>query len=403
MALTAVYKQAVSLAVRSAVLPNSMNDHWPLPRAAYVHVPFCAKRCGYCNFTVVAGRDDLVEPYLAAVARELERLGGPHPVDTLFVGGGTPTQLSDSAIARLLAIVSRTLPLEPGGELSIEANPADLNADKMRLLADLGVTRLSLGAQSFQADKLNQLDRDHGADEIRHSVECARRFIRSISLDLIFGVPGETLPTWEADIAAAVELAPEHISTYGLTFERGSRFWGRRLHGQLLPVDEELERAMFGAAIDRLIAAGFEHYEISNFARPGYRCRHNETYWAGESYWAVGPGAARYVGGRREINHQSTTTYIRRMLNDESPVAHREQLEPEDRSRELLVFGLRRLEGIDRRAFFERTGYELDQLVGSKLTDHVMAGRLIDDGRCVRLSREGLFVSDAIWPDFLRV
>lgn len=376
---------------------------WPAPRAAYVHVPFCAHRCGYCNFTVIAGRDDLAQRYLAAIERELQSVGLHRPVDTIFVGGGTPTHLLCDDLARLLQLISNTFDLAAGGEFSVEANPSGLDRQKVRLLADHGVTRISLGAQSFDPAKLRVLERDHSADEIRSAVDVARRELKSVAVDLIFGVPGETAEIWERDLAELVRIEPDHISTYGLTFERGTRFWGGRSRGQLVPVDEKVERQMYSMAIDRLPAAGFEHYEVSNFARAGHRCRHNETYWAGESYWAVGPGAARYVDGRREVNHQSTTTYLQRVLAGQSPVAHAETLEPEDRARELLVLGLRRMDGVDRDEFLARTGFDLESLAGPKLAAHIEAGRLEQAGRRIRLTREGLFVSDAIWPDFLRV
>jgi oxygen-independent coproporphyrinogen-3 oxidase len=222
-----------------------------------------------------------------------------------------------------------------------------------------------------------------------------------VALDLIFAAPGETLPQWSADLEAALALAPDHVSTYGLTFEQGTAFWGRRLRGELAEVDEGLQRDMYALAIDRLTAAGFEHYEISNFARPGCRSRHNETYWSGNGYFAVGPGAARYIDGVRETNHRSTTTYLNRVLAGQSPVAERETLAPEARARELLVFGLRRIEGVSRAEITRRTGYEIDELVAHPLRKYVDLGLLNDDGEQIRLTRDGLFVSDAIWPEML--
>jgi oxygen-independent coproporphyrinogen-3 oxidase len=373
-----------------------------VPRAAYVHVPFCRHHCGYCNFTLVAGRDDLVEDYLRAIELELAALGEPREVDTLYFGGGTPTHLAPDALAQLLETVLRWFPLAPAGEFSVEANPSDVTDEKIDLLADSGVNRLSLGGQSFDAAKLAILERDHDAARLRVACERARRRMRSVSLDLIFAAPGETLESWRRDLAAALELAPDHVSTYGLTFERGTPFWRRLSAGQLARLDEEAERAMYALAIDTLSAAGFEHYEVSSFARPGHRCRHNEVYWSGEGYFAVGPGAARYVEGRRETNHRSTTTWLARVLSGASPVAETEMLAPEARAREFLVFALRRLEGIDRRRFLERTGFELDRLAGGTLARFVSLGLLQDDGERVRLSREGLFVSDSLWPHFLR-
>ena len=242
----------------------------------------------------------------------------------------------------------------------------------------------------------------HTPDHLRRAVETAKQSFASASLDLIFGVPGETLEIWRADLAEMLALAPGHVSTYGLTFERGTAYWSRLLAGDLRRLDEELECAMYAAAIDTLTAAGFEHYEVSNFSRQGHRCRHNEAYWAGDGYFAVGPGAARYVNGRREMNHRSTTTYLKRVLGGFSPVAESETLDAADRAREALVFGLRRLAGIDRQAFAARTGFALESLVGEPLNRMISLGLLAEDGPRVRLTRQGLFVSDGIWPHFLK-
>jgi oxygen-independent coproporphyrinogen III oxidase len=373
-----------------------------LPSAAYIHVPFCRHRCGYCNFTLVAGRDDLVEDYLRALARELSWRETPREVDTLFLGGGTPTHLPAEQLARLLELATSWFPLAPGGEFSVEANPIDLDEPRAAALAAGGVTRLSLGAQSFRPQKLARLERDHRAGEIERAFAAARRFARSVSLDLIFGAPGETLADWTEDLHSTLALAPDHVSTYGLTFEKGTNFWSRLSRGELARLDEDLERQMYELAIDSLTASGLEHYEVSNFARPGHRCRHNETYWTGGQYDAAGPGAARFIGGRREMNHRSTTTYIARVLAGQSPVAESEQLGPEDAARERLVFALRRLEGIDIDEFAASTGFTVEQLgadVLGRLTSHgflnLASGRL-------RLSREGLLISDAIWSEFLR-
>ncbi len=303
------------------MVPAPLENTIRTPRSAYIHVPFCARRCGYCNFTLVAGRDDLVEPYLAAIERELSWLGTPREVETLFFGGGTPTQLHGDHLRRLFETVLAGHPLAAGCEFSVEANPADMSDDSAAILAEYGITRVSLGAQSFNDAKLRALERDHIAADIARAVETLRRHPFDLSLDLIFAAPGETLDDWRNDLAAAIALAPNHISTYGLTFERGTTFWNRRSHGALQQADEEMERAMYETAIDTLTAAGFEHYEVSNFARPGHRCRHNERYWLGEEYFAAGPGAARYVGGVRSTNHRSTTTYIDRVLRGDSPVA----------------------------------------------------------------------------------
>jgi oxygen-independent coproporphyrinogen-3 oxidase len=374
---------------------------FPLPRAAYVHVPFCRHRCGYCNFTVAAGRDDLIEPYLAAVAQELRALETPRQVATLFLGGGTPTHLSPSQLERLLRLVREWFPLDAGGEFSVEANPGDITSERLVVLSRAGVTRISLGGQSFSPEILTRLERDHSPDRLADAIAACKQSVASVSVDLIFAVPGQSLNDWKLDVDRLISLRPDHISTYGLTFERGTRFFSRLVHGELAETEDDLWRAMYAHGIDALSAAGFEHYEISNFARPGHRCRHNQVYWAGESYWAVGPGASRYVDGRRETNHRSLSTYLKRIEAGTSPVAESETLSDEDRARELAVFALRRTEGLDRAWFLARSGFEFDTLFARPLARYQELGLLVSDGPHVRLTRDGLFVSDALWPDFL--
>jgi oxygen-independent coproporphyrinogen-3 oxidase len=371
------------------------------PRAAYIHIPFCVHRCGYCNFSVITGRDDLIDPVLNSIATELSWLITPCEVDTLYFGGGTPTYLAPDKLKSLCETVLRWHPLSAGYEWTVEANPGDLDAEKIAVLAGQGVNRLSLGSQSFDSKKLKLLERDHSAADIKQAVSLSRQATLDVSLDLIFGAPGETLAEWQDDLRRAIELAPDHISTYGLTFEQGTSFWNRQLHGELHAVGEGLERDMYLAAIDILHVARFQHYEVSNFARPGKRSRHNETYWSGQGYFAAGPGAARYVDGVRSTNHRSTTTYVERIQRGESPIADQEALSDEDRAREHLVFALRRLEGITRANFKQRTGFELDALAGPTIAKFVGLGMLADDGNRVRLTREGLLVSDSLWPELL--
>jgi oxygen-independent coproporphyrinogen-3 oxidase len=371
---------------------------WLWPRAAYIHIPFCAHHCGYCDFAIATGQDHRIELYLDALEAELAALGEPQPVRTLFIGGGTPSHLCPPQLERLLASLGRWLPLEDGPqrEFSIEANPDTIDPDRVAILADHGVTRVSLGAQSFHPELLRVLERCHDPDQVRRAVSCVRRRIDQVSLDLIFGVPGQTEGQWRVDLARALELEPDHLSTYGLTYEKGTPLWKQRARGALLPLAEEAELAMYALAIDTLEAAGFEHYEISNFARPGRRSRHNQVYWANEAYFGFGMGAARYVLGRRELNTRDLQTYIRRALSGEPATFQSEELRPEERARETLAVQLRRAEGIERTAFRFQTSFDLDSLAGPLLAHHVELGLLSDDGSRVYLTRQGKYVADAV-------
>jgi oxygen-independent coproporphyrinogen-3 oxidase len=375
---------------------------WLWPRAAYVHVPFCAHHCGYCDFAIAVGQDHQAALYVEAVAAELATLGSPQPVDTLFVGGGTPTHLDRGHLGRLLDELVRWLPLKPGGEFSVEANPGTLDADRIAVLADHGVTRVSLGAQSFHPHLLRALERDHVPADVPRAVEAVRRRIETVSLDLIFGVPGQTLAEWTADLGQALALGTDHVSTYGLTYEKGTPLWKQRQRGQVTPVGEDDELAMYAAAIDVLETAGFEHYEISSFARPGRRCRHNQVYWANEAYFGFGMGAARYVEGRREVNTRDLHAYLRRALSGEAPTFQSERLEGRERALETLALNLRRREGAQRRRFREQTGFDLDAQAGPALARQVQRGLLADDGQAVFLTRQGKYVADAVIEDVLR-
>ena len=373
----------------------------PPPRSAYLHIPFCAHRCGYCNFTVIAHRDDLAEPLLGAIADEVAQISKPQEVDTLYFGGGTPTHLPARLLDRLCQLARSHFPLAPDYEWTVEANPGDLAPRTVAMLAKQGVNRLSLGAQSFNDRKLQALERDHRSEAIASAVDMARAAGMQVGIDLIFAAPDESLRDWQNDLAQTLQLEPDHVSVYGLTYEKGTLFWNRLRRGELRQLDENLQCDMYLAAIDTLGNAGFEHYEISNFARPGKRSRHNENYWAGGSYFAAGPGAARYVDYVRETNHRSTTAYLQRIASGRSPVAEREALDREQRARERLVLGLRRLEGVERADFSQSTGFRIDELCGAEIRRFVSQGLLQDDGCRIRLSRNGLLVSDGLWPDLL--
>jgi len=370
-------------------------------RAAYIHVPFCRRRCGYCNFTLVANRDDLITAYLNALEIELAALETPREVDTIFIGGGTPSHLPAGDLSRLLKIIAHWHPLSPGGEWSIEANPADITPARVQCLAAAGVNRVSLGVQSFDNQKLVKLERDHTSDTVASAVELLKPCFASISIDLIFAAPGETLSGWQSDLKAALQLQPQHISTYGLTYEQGAAFWGRLQRGDLQLLEIETEAIMYETAIDQLTAAGFNHYEVSNFALPGYRCQHNETYWTGGSYYAAGPGAARLINGVREMNHRSTTTWIKRLQNGGSPIADVEKLPPFEAARERLVFGLRRMEGVNLPQFAAATGFTAAQCGGAALATALTHDLLTEHNGQLSLTRAGLLVSDTIWSQML--
>jgi oxygen-independent coproporphyrinogen-3 oxidase len=393
-------------AVKQPISVSSL-PRWLWPRAAYLHIPFCAHRCGYCDFATVAGMDQLVDRYLDALEKEIATLGTPQEVETIFIGGGTPTYLNHRQLERLMRTVgswfgqARVPAPAQATEFTVEANPGTIDAEKVNILADHGVNRVSLGAQSFHPHLLQVLERNHNPRDVPRAVDLIRQRISEVSLDLIFGVPRQTLAEWQGDLQTVIDLGVKHISTYGLTYEKGTPLWKQRERGEVAPLDEELERAMYEHAMDALESAGFEHYEISNFARPWHRCRHNDVYWANEAYFGFGLGAARYVLGKREVNTRDLFGYLAKIAAGESAVQQSEELEPEERARETAVLMLRRREGIERQRFKEQTGYDLDVLLGTQIVRFVGRGLLLDAGDSVRFTREGMLLADSVFEALL--
>lgn len=375
---------------------------WIWPRAAYVHVPFCAHKCGYCDFASVAGLDHLADRYLDALEREMAQMGEPQEVDTIFVGGGTPTRLESGQLDRLLRMIRAWYRLTPGGEWTVEANPGTLDEEKTCILAEGGVNRISLGAQSFRPDSLRVLERNHAPEEVARALELVRPRFDHWSIDLIFGVPGSTFEDWRIDLETALRLEPSHLSCYGLVYEKGTALWKQWSAGQVHAIDEEIERQMYAHTIDRLGQAGLAMYEISNFARPGHESRHNLVYWANDAYFGVGLGAARYLDGVRSSNTRELPAYIRRLSEGEDATGPTETLDPEARARETAVLMLRRtVQGLERDDFRLRTGFDIDALARPVLERYRDRGLLEDDGRRIRFRREGLFLADSVLCDIL--
>ncbi len=379
-----------------------MSGPWGEPRALYVHVPFCRHRCGYCDFTLVAGRDDLIDRYFTALEMELPRVvPAGAELETLFFGGGTPSHLSPLQLRRLFEIVLRRVRLEEGAEFSIEANPLDLTDERIDELVRAGVNRVSVGVQSFRAEELSVLERDHSPSAAITLVSRLREAIPNVGVDLIFGVPGQSLEDWRRSLETLLEISPPHVSTYGLTFEKGTAFWTRRAKGELRQQPEELERSMYALAIETLTRAGYQHYELSNFARPGFECRHNLVYWDARSYYAAGPGAASYLDGERRTNHRSTTHWMERTLRGEAAVGYSERLTRDEMAREALMLGLRRLPGIGRTEFERLFSVELESLAGDAIDRMARNGWLMWQGDVLKLTPEGVFVADTVVGELL--
>ena len=321
--------------------------------SAYIHIPFCVRRCGYCNFTVIAGRDDLAPAVTRAIVHEIEGWPeaaavtlAPRGLRTVFFGGGTPSRLPPKHLGEILDAIRRVANVDPAAEITLEVNPEDVTAESVRRWIELGFTRFSLGVQSFRAEKLRFLDRGHTAADATKAVTMLSAAGGNVSVDLIFAAGNETLAQWRDDLSVATRLPVVHLSTYGLTIEKGSAFYGKLHRDDLPTVSHDVEADMFDATLEDLDAAGFEHYEISNHARPGHRCRHNIRYWTGRPWLAAGPGAASFLPPQREVRHRSVTRYLAKHRERGSLIAESETLSSQTMCDEAIAFGLRMLDGV---------------------------------------------------------
>ncbi|KPJ56032.1 MAG: hypothetical protein AMS16_03115 [Planctomycetes bacterium DG_58] len=374
------------------------------PKALYVHVPFCLAKCSYCDFYSVVKTSGAVEKYLAALRKELELTAEERTQDfsTIYVGGGTPTALSADELAQLLSTLCGQVAFAAPVEFTVEANPGTLDADKLHVLRIHGVNRLSIGAQSFDDGLLKLLGRRHNSRDILDVLAAAREAdFTNLSLDLIFGIPTQGPSDWERDLDELLRCNVPHVSAYSLTYEENTPLARRAAAGQLERVSEADELTMYETVIDGLTTEGYEHYEISNFARPDFRCAHNEVYWANAAYLGLGPSAASYISGERRRNASSLTDYVARLGAGELAVGFRERLAPEKRARETAVMNLRRTHGIDFDEFQRRTGFNASALLGEELQVLAQEGLIQVGERSAALTRRGLMVADTVLSELV--
>jgi oxygen-independent coproporphyrinogen-3 oxidase len=316
-------------------------------RGLYIHIPLCEHKCSYCDFYSIA-RPELTETVVELLCREItlvaEQLPGAtaEPIATVYFGGGTPSLLSPLQLERLLNRLHAAFRIAADAEWSMECNPGTVTLDQLRAYRSLGITRLSFGVQSFHEHELRFLDRVHTARDAVVAVQWAYQAgFENVNVDLMFAVPGQTVESWRQTLQQAIALAPVHISTYSLIWEPGTPLYARWRRGEVAPVPEELDVAQYELATELLSAAGYEHYEVSNFARAGFACRHNLVYWHGEEYLALGPSAHGYVGGRRYWNVRSLRRYAELVRSGMLPLAGSEHIGPQERLEELIFLELR--------------------------------------------------------------
>jgi oxygen-independent coproporphyrinogen-3 oxidase len=320
------------------------------PRHLYVHVPFCARRCLYCDFAIAVRRDVPVEEFVSGIERELALRfpdRGDWPLETLYFGGGTPSRLGAGGMRRLIEVIASRTRLLPGAEVTIEANPDDVVDLDPAAWREAGINRVSLGAQTFDDAALRWMHRVHDAAAIPRSIEKLRGAgFEDISLDLIFSLPESLGRDWGRDLDAAVALGTSHVSLYGLTVEADAPLGKQVARGEEIEAPEEKYESEFLEAHQRLTRAGFEHYEVSNFARPGHRARHNSSYWRGVPYAGLGPGAHEFDGRVRRWNVAAYAEWARRLQKGADPRDGEETLTPENRIAETVYLGLRTTDGL---------------------------------------------------------
>ncbi len=373
-------------------------------RALYVHVPFCRRLCGYCDFYSVELEEASVGPLVDGLLRELDDYCRRQTlaVETVFVGGGTPTTLPPGELRRLLARLRRLAGRRAELEFTIEANPATVTPEVADVLVSAGVNRVSIGAQSFDPAELRVLERSHEPRQVAETVAACRAVgLAHINLDLIFAIPGQTLESWLSNLETAAGLQPEHLSCYALTYEAGTRLFEQLQAGAVTRVDPDLEAAMYERTIDRLRDGRYKHYEISNFARPGYECRHNLVYWHNEPYLGIGPSAAGLVDGVRYKNVADVAGYVEAVLTGRSPRVEEERRSTEQRARETAMLELRLIEGIHRDRFARRFGHDPVAFFAEVVQRHSERGLLEVTEDRLKLTRAGLMLADTVIADFL--
>ena len=371
------------------------------PEAAYVHIPFCAKKCGYCDFNAYSGyKDGTKQRYVDAISHEIAVRGSRSvPLKSVFFGGGTPTQLPTAALVRILDTLRETVGIAPDAEVTLEANPNDVTFHDWNALSAAGVNRVSFGVQSFNPDVLRMIDRTHAPEDASAAIETVRSAgITNLSIDLMFGLPRQTLADWRRTLHHAFTLDIPHLSIYGLILEENTPFWGRLQRGRMVLPGDVAQAGMLELAMELSDDAGYERYELSNYAKHGLESRHNQVYWRNDAYWGFGAGAVGYDNVDRTTNVMRPSRYIDAMLSG-NPVGF-EITETPDLSGsigETLMLGLRLPEGVCLSAVSARYGLDIRELFADELKTGKQAGLfdVVDDQ--VRLTQHGtLFANDAM-------
>ncbi|RSK06146.1 Oxygen-independent coproporphyrinogen-III oxidase 1 [Streptococcus mitis] len=370
------------------------------PTSAYVHIPFCTQICYYCDFSKVFIKNQPVDSYLEHLLEEFQSYD-IQKLSTLYIGGGTPTALSAPQLEVLLDGLTKNLDLSVLEELTIEANPGDLDADKIAVLKNSAVNRVSLGVQTFDDKMLKKIGRSHLEKDIYENIDRLKLVgFDNISIDLIYALPGQTMEQVKENVAKAIGLDIPHMSLYSLILENHTVFMNRMRRGKLPLPKEELEAEMFEYIITELERAGFEHYEISNFSKPSFESRHNLMYWDNAEYYGIGAGASGYVNGVRYKNHGPIRHYLSAVEEGNARITE-EHLSQKEQMEEEMFLGLRKKSGVSIIRFEKKFGQSFEGLYGEIVRDLVQQGLMQIDGDRVRMTKRGLFLGDTVAERFI--
>lgn len=371
----------------------------------YIHIPFCAQKCHYCDFNSVVAPDDLINRYLKALKNEIrlaaDKYSNPK-LETIYIGGGTPSILSGTELASILEECRQEFDIERDLEITVEANPGTLNKKKLRLIKETGVNRLSLGVQSFNNQVLERLGRIHKREDIIKSYQLAREVgFENISFDLIFALPGQSLAEWDKTLSQAIKLGPEHISAYNLKIESGTVFAQWLKEGKIEKTEEDLDLAMYRRTIELLAENNYYQYEISNFSQLSYQSQHNKLYWQNKEYLALGPGAHFYDGQYRGYNIVDIKDYCSHLENDNLAVAKKDKLSTREKIEDELILGLRLNSGISLTDFKEQFNKSVAEIYGDELKKLKAQNLVEKSSKHISLTPRGRELANQVLASFV--
>jgi len=373
-----------------------------LHNSLYIHIPFCARKCRYCDFNSIVSESKTIDHYLYAIEKELCVLKDQYVFNTVYIGGGTPSILTEVQMEKLLHTVIRYVPSSEIQEYTVEANPGTLTVNKIGLLKEYLVNRISLGVQSFQDKQLQFLGRIHSSNDARDAFALLRKAgFKNINIDMIFGCPEQSINDWEKDLKTVVELNPEHISTYALTYEDGTLLTRDLDEAVIHKLDEYVELEMYKTSIRYLTSNGYNHYEISNFAKDGDECAHNHVYWNNMGYVGVGAGAFSLIDGVRTSNEKDICKYIDGINENKNIKSFRENLQINQFASETVIMSLRLRQGISNADFYKRFGYKIEDQFEEQMNRLAKYGLVSYENEILKLTEKGLFVADTVMTEFV--